>query len=129
MKGIADKFNEYFTYIGRNLASKITSSTKTFDSFLSGNFCDSMSFLPSDANEVINVASCLKTKMTAGRDNVSLAIMKGSIQFIANPLACIINNSMRSRIFPDNLKVARVVPIFKSGDHKLFNNYRPISVL
>ena len=91
-----------------------------------------MSFLPSDANEVINVASCLRTKMTAGCDNVSLAILKGSIQFIANPLARIINNSMRFGIFPDNLKIARVVPIFKdhkSGDHTLFNNYRPISVL
>ena len=67
--------------------------------------------------------------MTAGCDNVSLAILKGSIQFIANPLACIISNSMRSGIFPDNLKITRIVPIFTSGHHKLFNNYRPISVL
>ena len=32
-------------------------------------------------------------------------------------------------IFPDNMKVAKVVPLFKAGDRSVFSNYRPISLL
>ena len=32
-------------------------------------------------------------------------------------------------IFPDRMKIARVVPLFKNGDVKEFSNYRPVSIL
>ena len=32
-------------------------------------------------------------------------------------------------IFPNQLKIAKVVPILKSGDDTLFTNYRPVSLL
>ena len=44
-------------------------------------------------------------------------------------LAFLINESSSEGIFPDALKVAKVVPIFKAGDTKHVTNYRPISVL
>ena len=37
--------------------------------------------------------------------------------------------SLRSGVFPSELKLAKVVPIFKAGDTSAINNYRPISVL
>ena len=37
--------------------------------------------------------------------------------------------NISSRIFPSELKLAKVVPIFKAGDTSAINNYRPISVL
>ena len=40
-----------------------------------------------------------------------------------------INLSLSQGIFPNKLKVAKVVPIFKSGEQSSFTNYRPISVL
>ena len=44
-------------------------------------------------------------------------------------LSIIFNKSLISGIFPDDLKSARVAPIFKSGERSDANNYRPISVL
>ena len=41
----------------------------------------------------------------------------------------IINSSFIEGIFPKKLKLARVVPIYKSGDSTLLTNYRPISIL
>ena len=32
-------------------------------------------------------------------------------------------------MFPDKLKLAKVIPIYKTGDKKNMNNYRPISIL
>ena len=48
---------------------------------------------------------------------------------IAAPLSHIFNLSLRSGVFPNKLKQARVIPIFKSGDHLDCDNYRPISLL
>ena len=39
------------------------------------------------------------------------------------------NLSITKGVFPDELKVARVIPLFKSGDVTSFSNYRPVSVL
>ena len=66
---------------------------------------------------------------SAGYDNIPMSIIKRSIGSISSPLTHIINLSIIHGIVPDELKIARVVPIFKSGDKALFSNYRPISVL
>ena len=39
------------------------------------------------------------------------------------------NSSIKQGIFPSELKIAKVFPIFKAGDKQLITNYRPISVL
>ena len=36
---------------------------------------------------------------------------------------------MENGIFPDSLKIAKVTPVYKSGDNSSLSNYRPISVL
>ena len=41
----------------------------------------------------------------------------------------VINLSLIQGNFPDSLKIAKVVPVFKQGSHMLCTNYRPISVL
>jgi hypothetical protein len=44
-------------------------------------------------------------------------------------LAFIFNTSLNNCIFPDDLLIARISPIYKSGNKKALGNYRPISVL
>ena len=60
---------------------------------------------------------------------ISLSIIKRSICSVSSPLTHILNLSITHGIVSDELKIARVIPIFKSGDKALFSNYRPISVL
>ena len=42
---------------------------------------------------------------------------------------CIFNLSLEQAIFPDDLKIARVTPVFKAGNENEVGNYRPISIL
>ena len=40
-----------------------------------------------------------------------------------------INKSIHSGRVPDDIKLAKVIPIYKAKDKELLNNYRPISLL
>ena len=55
--------------------------------------------------------------------------MKNVKHCIAKPLTHICNLSFKTGVFPQQMKTANVVPIYKSGDEKIFSNYRPVSVL
>ena len=56
-------------------------------------------------------------------------LIKESIDIVFSPLTCIINLSITSGIVSKQLKVAPVIPLFKSGEQDIFTNYRPVSVL
>ena len=48
---------------------------------------------------------------------------------IRKPLHDIFKKSINTGVFPNELKIAKVTPIFKTDDQSLVSNYRPISVL
>ena len=55
--------------------------------------------------------------------------IKASFEYICKPLTHSVNLSIESGVVPNEMKIARIVPIYKSGPNYLFSNYRPISVL
>ena len=48
---------------------------------------------------------------------------------LAKPLSIIINQTLKTGVFPDKLKIAKVTPVYKKGNENTFCNYRPISLL
>ena len=54
--------------------------------------------------------------------------MKQLANYYAEPLTHLINQSILQGHFPKELKLAKVLPIFKSEDEQLVQNYRPISI-
>ena len=77
--------------------------------------------------EVINVILFLKNSC-AGWDDIPAYVMKMCIHVYIEPLTHIIDKLFKEGVFPSELKLAKVVPIFKSGDSNKITNYRPISV-
>ena len=57
---------------------------------------------------------------------ISTKLLKAIKQEMCKPLTIIIN---QSGIFPDSLKIAKVISLYKKGDKPLLDNYRPISIL
>ena len=60
---------------------------------------------------------------------ISSKLLKKCLPFLTDILCHLYNLSFKTGVIPPQLKLAKVVPIFKSGDRKDFNNYRPISLL
>ena len=71
----------------------------------------------------------LENKSSSGHDGISNQIVKLLKNEISKPLTVIINQMLKTGIFPDSFKTSKIVPLFKKGDHGLLTNYRPISLL
>ena len=71
----------------------------------------------------------LKSSKAPGHDNFPPRFLKDGITIIGEPLTHIINLSLRTAVVPGKMKIAKVVPLFKSGSITSVENYRPMSVL
>ena len=58
-----------------------------------------------------------------------MCLVKTLIPYLVIPLEHIFNISLQAGVFPDGMKIARVIPLFKNGNINDFTNYRPISLL
>ena len=57
------------------------------------------------------------------------SVMKKCVHDYITPLTYLVNSSIKQAIFPSELKIAKVFPIFKAGDEQLITNYRPGMIL
>ena len=71
----------------------------------------------------------LKTKKAIGLDNIPNRLLKLAADSSAPSLTFIFNLSISSGIFPDEWKIAKILPMYKSGPRNVLENYRPISIL
>ena len=130
---ITNAFGKYFTNIARVLRASLNLlGDSVSEMVLLGSrtveqpiFC----FQPVCSTEVLNALKNLKRSKAAGLDNISSGMLKDASYNIAEPLSYIINLSLSSGIFPSDWKQAKVIPIFKSGNTTLMDNYRPIYIL
>ena len=127
---IAHKFNEYFTKISPQLARSIDTSHKIpFNNYLKSPCQLSFQFQYTTPYGIEKIIGDLKPKSSAGYDNLSSILLKDIKDFISRPLSIIINQSLCSDIFSSKLKLAKVKPLYKKEDQRVFANYWPISLL
>jgi len=127
---VANKLCKYFTNIGPNLADKIAPGSKLFQDFINSVPSDSLSSFPhASAKELKTITKGFKDGKAPGADNIPISITKKTLDLISDPLLSIINLSLSSGVFPDRLKISKIIPIFKSDNASLAQNYLPISIL
>ena len=125
---ITNKFNDYFVNIGNSLANKIKSTGDHFSKYLSGDYLQSFYMTPATEDEVNKIIHNLKDS-ASGWDEIPAKTIKSVKTDITGPVTYLCNLSFSTGIVPWELKLAKVVPIFKSGSVSSFTNYRPVSVL
>lgn len=98
---IANRFCEYFTNIGPNLAKTIPASTNSHRFYLKGKFIDSVFLETVTQQEIVDLINDLRSGTAAGFGTIPVSIVKHSIGQISEPLTHIINLSIQSGIVPD----------------------------
>ena len=86
-----------------------------------------MNFLPYISDQDVNdILVNLKVKKTCGIDLINHRLLKEAASIISKPLALLFNKSLNMGLFPNQWKLANLVPIHKGKETHLVNNYRPI---
>ena len=121
-KDIANGFNNVLSELAKGIHSDINPLTYV------NNISNSIAIFNVSCEEVRNIIHSLKNS-SAGHDEFPTFVGKLCVDSYIEPLTFLINSSLKTGVFPSELKLARVVPIFKAGDSSALTNYRPISVL
>ena len=128
---ICNRFAKYFAGVGKQFASKIPKPQKSVASYLKllQSSQASLFLTPTCTDEIKKIVFALPSKASSGHDNLSNILLKEIIDPLAHILMEVFNKLMTVGEFPNIMKLAEVVPLYKSKEHCLENNYRPISLL
>ena len=128
-KDIAEGFNDYFSNIGPDLASKIDTPNLNFQTYIEKAKSEFSAFQPVTVSNVYHLLHGLSSNKATGVDKISSKIIKIAAPAISDSLTYIFNQAITLSLFPHEWKTARVIPLYKNGQRNLPGNYRPISVL
>lgn len=129
-KDLADCFSEHFATIGDRTVSHLPPVIESVGALLPHR----PMYLPFSITEIapvdiIRFGRGLKANLGNSLKSVPSKIIKQVLPILAQPLAHIFNLSVTSGIFPDALKEANVLPLYKGkGPKTKLSNYRPISL-
>ena len=111
---IANTFNNYFTTIGDNLDKKIPCSDVNPISYISP-VNSAFSFAEISLESVLKTLKSINPNKATGPDNIPNKVLKMAADILAPSLSAIFNRSLSMGIYPDDWKMARVLPILKVG--------------
>ena len=130
---IADEFNNFFVSIGKEMASSIQTCRSHVSSKIFSEeplrASNSIFLAPSTEMEVYGLINQIKSHKARRANDIESKFIKLANPVIANFLSKMFNLSLTTGIYPDAMKVAEVIPIFKKGDRDKTTNCRPISLL
>ena len=124
---ISEAFNKYFVNVSTHLSKNIPIVSESPYAHIVRNNT-SIFLKPTDSKEVESIVNGLKTS-SPGYDDLSPKIIKMTCNNYVDELVYTFNLSLTQGVFPAELKMAKVIPIFKKGDKSQLTNYRPVSVL
>ena len=64
-----------------------------------------------------------------GLDAIPSRFLRDAAEIITPSITHIVNKSIEQGQFPNDLKIARVIPLYKKGSKQDPGNYRPVSIL
>ena len=128
-KTISDAFNKFFSTIAKDIDNKIIPTNKTHKDYLNVSIVNSFFLTPVNHKELESLIKEMNTSKSVGPYSIPTNILKLSCSVLSKPLVKLINFSFSEGTFPNLLKFANVIPVFKNGDNLDYNNYRPISLI
>ena len=127
---ISNGFNKFFVNIGPNLEKNIPNIANTHISdYMKERKNNSMFIGGVTEYDVMKVVNNLKKKVSKDCNDIDMTIIKTIIYEIVTPFTYICNQSFLSGTFPNKMKLAKVIPLYKTGKQNAFTNYRPVSLL
>ena len=127
-ENMANAFNKYFANICTTIQAP-NDNVISHTSYLYTSVHSTFKFKTINNATTLQYLSNLTNSYSCGHDNINNTLLKSISNEISSCNTLIINQSISTGSYPENLKLAKVIPIFRKSDKMEINNYRPISVL
>ena len=126
---ISENLNAYFANIGEKMAETIPEVDTDTNATAPTGVVNSFFLTPTYPNEINNIIDSFKDSKATRYTDAETKFIKISKSVIPPFLCKLINACFSKGVYPNCLKIAEVIPIFKKGYRKEASNYRPISIL
>ena len=126
---ICNAINHYFANIDNKIAPPVLVKKEYYYCHLKKRQCKSIILNPSDDYEIIEAINCLNCRKISGYIDVPVKLIKHAKFIIASHLNRSFNSCIEKGYYSDQLKIAKVVPLYESGNKTEVGNYRPKSIL
>ena len=130
---IANEFNKYFASLASNLnrayneiGEVMINPIPNFHEYLPNSNPSSIYLSYCSPEEIDKIINELKNGKSS---DIPIHVIKQSSRVISPVLCVLYNRCMRDGIFPDELKIGKISPIYKKDNKELLENYRPVSTL
>ena len=130
-KKIANSFGKFYSELGSSLASTISKGNKSIDHYLNSiqQEPNSCVLRRTTQLEIRKLIVRMPSKTSTDHDQISNVLLKQLNESISFPLEIIFNRSIAEGTFPELMKKAEVIPLYKGKEQDIVINYRPISLL
>ena len=147
-KEVASILNDYYVNISRAIGEpdymvdsdnindifmchKSHRSVLFIKEYMAINYCDvePFKFRLVSKDAVLRVITIMDGQKATGNDSIPPKLLKASAHYLCDTITFIINKCIIDSSFPDDLKLADVIPLFKKDDMLNKQNYRPVSIL
>ena len=126
-------FNDFFVNVAKNIGDNsvyIDDSHPSISNIKKNNsYNQEFDFTPVDSTFIEKQINNLNVKKATGHDGISAKLIKLAKPTVIEPLTTIVNTTLNTSVFPDQLKIAEVKPLHKKNSLHDKGNYRPVSIL
>ena len=131
VNGIKITYSNEIATLGSSLAQKILDSQQSTKDYLDKipQNLHSMLLLPTSQQEVNRIIDSLPTKSSSGHEDASNILLKSLKSRLTYPMTLILNQLLETGTFPERMKLAEVIPLYKNKATDHLVSYRPISLL
>jgi len=126
---MANAFNNFFANVGPTTDKEIPKTPISPLTFLKNRVVNEFTFKETSIPEVMTILLQIDESKSPGPTIVPIKHLRIAAPIIVPHLVNVFNLSFKTGIFPDFMKLAKIIPIFKAGSKLLVTNYRPISLL
>ena len=125
----ASEFNKLFYSIAKQIEETLIKPKHKYYEYLKNPNANPLFISPTNSDEVLSVIKELKNNESTGPSSIPSKFLKLFQTALSKPISLIANLSFSSGTFPNSLKIADVIPIFKKDHRTICSNCRPILLL
>ena len=128
-KMFSDGMNDYFCNVGSKLHADIPDRSGDYKKYLPPRLMHSFYLMPVVRQDILDEIKCLNSRKAPGHDSIGGKVIKLCSEIFSGNLCRIFNRAIEKIIYPNDLKIAKVIALYKTGAKFDPGNYRPISLL